>query len=388
MKNILILGIDGYIGFPLAIHLLKKGYNVSGVDNYSRRERVDEVDSDSLTPIAYVHERKSTLESYSNFGSWTHYDLHSDHFYVRKMLETIQPDAIIHLAEMPSAPWSMQSAHFCNTTQYENVLSTLNILWTMHEVCPNAHLIKLGTMGEYGVPDCDIPEGEIPEECLGRDMPEGMTCPMAFLPFPRSPNSFYHLSKVHDTHNIIFACRNWGLTSTDIMQGVVFGITDTEQQLLTRLDYDEHFGTVINRFLAQSLINHPLTVYGKGEQTRGYLPLKDSIQCLNIAIDNPPPAGTYRTLNQFERIYSINELANMVAKSARKAGFTPSIQHIPNPRKEAESHYYNPAHQRLFDLGYTPTTDIQGELDNLVEILYPYRERIVKEVIMPKTNWI
>jgi UDP-sulfoquinovose synthase len=257
----------------------------------------------------------------------------------------------------------------------------------MHEVCPNAHLIKLGTMGEYGVPDCDIPEGEIPEECLGRDMPEGMTCPMAFLPFPRSPNSFYHLSKVHDTHNIIFACRNWGLTSTDIMQGVVFGITDTEQQLLTRLDYDEHFGTVINRFLAQSLINYPLTVYGSGQQTRGYLPLKDSIQCLNIAIDNPPTPGTYRTLNQFENIYSVNELANMVSKASRKAGFTPSIQHISNPRKEADSHYYNPAHQRLFDLGYKPTTDIQGELDNLVETLYPYRNRVIKSAIMPRTKW-
>jgi UDP-sulfoquinovose synthase len=289
----------------------------------------------------------------------------------------------------------MQSAHFCNTTQYENVLSTLNILWAMHEVCPNAHLIKLGTMGEYGTPDCDIPEGFISEECLaGIDYKltemSGTTkvkCPMSGLPFPRSPGSFYHLSKVHDTHNIIFACRNWGLTSTDIMQGVVFGITDTEQQLLTRLDYDEHFGTVINRFLAQSLINHPLTVYGSGQQTRGYLPLKDSIQCLNIAIDNPPPSGTYRTLNQFENIYSVNELANMVAKSARKAGFTPSIQHIPNPRKEADSHYYNPAHQRLFDLGYIPTTDIQGELDNLVETLYPYRNRVIKSAIMPRTKW-
>ena len=310
------------------------------------------------------------------------------------MLEDIQPNTIIHLAEQPSAPWSMQSAHYCNETQRENILSTLNLLWAMKEVCPDTHLIKLGTLGEYGTPNCDIPEGDIPEVCIKCDGKEYINgpyeyrlCPMRDLPFPRSPNSFYHLSKVHDTHNIIFACHNWGLTSTDIMQGIVFGLTDTDQSLLTRFDYDEYFGTVINRFCVQAISSHPLTIYGMGNQTRGFLPLKDSIQCLNIAIDNPPDKGTYRTLNQFENIYSINNLAKIVLESAISSGLSSLTSNIPNPRKEAETHYYNPTHQTLFNLGYEPTTNIKDEIGSLIKILYPYRNRVIKDLIMPKTKW-
>ena len=385
--RVLILGIDGYIGFPLALELLKNGYQVSGVDNLSRRLRVEDIGSDSLTPIASFLDRTIQLESYPNYIDTSKYDLHSDPFYVRMMLESIKPDVIVHLAEQPSAPWSMQSAHYCNLTQQENILSTLNILWGMKEVCPDAHLLKLGTMGEYGTPECDIPEGMIPEECMG-EHPENLMsldtakCPMAGLPFPRSPGSFYHLSKVHDTNNIIFACRNWGLSSTDIMQGVVFGL---DPDLSTRFDYDEHFGTCINRFCAQVISGHPLTIYGQGNQTRGYLPLKDSIQCLKLAIDNPPAKGEYRVFNQFENIYNINQIAFMVAKAYPGSV---GIDHITNPRKELESHDYNPAHQGLFDLGYEPTTDIQGEIDNLVNSLMPYKDRVIQEVILPKTRWV
>jgi len=283
----------------------------------------------------------------------------------------------------------MQSAHYCNKTQYENVLSTLNILWAMKEVCPNAHLIKLGSLGEYGTPNCDIPEGEVPRRCLDDvDNPlfSGADCPMKGLPFPRSPNSFYHLSKVHDTHNIIFACKTWKLTSTDIMQGVVFGLTNQSQSLLTRFDYDEYFGTAINRFCAQAISNHSLTIYGSGNQTRGFLPLKDSIQCINIAIDNPPDEGTYRTLNQFENTYSINELADMIVEAAKNFGIHSNIQHLPNPQTEVETHYYNPAHQTLFNLGYNPTTNIKSEVNSLIKTLYPYRNRVIKDVIIPKTK--
>ena len=210
-------------------------------------------------------------------------------------------------------------------------------------------------------------------------------CPMQGLLFPRTPGSFYHLSKVHDTHNIHFACNNWGLRSTDIMQGIVFGLNDCENPLdLTRFDYDECFGTAINRFCAQALAGIPLTVYGSGNQTRGFLPLKDSIQCLTLALEKPPALGEYRTLNQFESIYSVNQLADMVAQTC---SFSVSIQHLENPRKEAEKHYYNPEHDKLFELGYKPTTDIEFEIRILLNKLIPYKDCIKKHVIMPRVNW-
>jgi len=395
MKTITILGIDGYIGWTLALDLLNKGYKVAGLDNFCRRDRVRSFGSDSLTPISDIKKRSEILESYPNF---------IDRIAVLDMtdkplfdfIEFVRPDVIIHLAEQPSAPWSMKSSDRSYATQRDNVLGTLNLLWAIKQHCPEAHLIKLGTMGEYGTPDCDIPEGRIPKYGVGVSdiknycacYEEGYDCPMQDLLFPRTAGSFYHLSKVHDTYNIEFACRNWGLSSTDIMQGVVFGLNEpADPSLFTRFDYDEYFGTAINRFCAQALIEHPLTVYGKGNQTRGFLPLKDSIQCLNIAIENPPSLGEYRTFNQFENIYSINSLAEMVRSSAAELGLNVDITHISNPRKESEEHYYNPTHQKLFDLGYVPTTDIQNEITKLITQLKPFTKRIKPSVILPKTLW-
>jgi UDP-sulfoquinovose synthase len=286
----------------------------------------------------------------------------------------------------------MRDVKACMQTQVNNVAGTLALLWAMREHCPDAHLVKLGTMGEYGTPNCDIPEGEIPKDCLipKNQWPADQDCPMKDLPFPRSPGSFYHLSKVHDTYNIIFSCKTWGLRSTDIMQGVVFGVTindHTDLNKLTRFDYDEYFGTVINRFCTQAIINHHLTIYGGGNQTRGYLPLSDSIQCLTLAIENPPAPGEYRTLNQFENIYSINQLADLVISVSEQFKLYPHKMHLPNPRTEADKHYYNPAHQKLFNLGYIPTTDIKSELVKLINDLMPFKDRVIKEHIMPTTTW-
>ena len=396
MKNrVLILGIDGYIGYPLAIELLKNKYEVCGLDNGSRRFRVKHLGSDSLTPIHVMREREQYLKSIGKFiDSITKIDLH-DHYIISRILHEFKPDTIVHLAEQPSAPWSMKSANFAAQTQYENVIGTLSLLWAIKEHCPNVHLIKLGTMGEYGTPDCDIPEGFIPKNCIGIydvDIEEEFihSCPMESLLFPRSANSFYHLSKVHDTHNILFACKTWGLTSTDIMQGVVFGtgITDeTESIELTRFDYDECFGTAINRFCTQAISNLPLTVYGEGNQIRGFLPLKDSIQCLKIAIDNKPKKGEYRTYNQFENIYSIKELAKAVSKSAKQLGIDTKITTIPNPRTELDKHYYNPEHSKLLKLGYKPTTNISREIYNLLYSILPYANRVNPSVVQPVTTW-
>jgi nucleoside-diphosphate-sugar epimerase len=301
--KILVLGSDGYLGWPLILHLLKKGHEVAGLDSFVRRERVRNCGSNSLTPIETPMYRRLILKEYSNYiGEKMDISLgECEPFIIRNILKEVKPDTIVHLAEQPSAPWSMISPEKASETQQQNVIGTLHLLWAMKEICPEAHLVKIGTMGEYGTPNCDIPEGEIPEKCLWRDE---MRCPMTGLPFPKSPGSFYHLSKVHDTNNIIFACKNWNLRSTDIMQGVVFGVKVTEEETereLTRFDYDQYFGTVINRFCAQAIIEHPLTVYGSGHQERGFLPLKDSIQCLTIAIENPPELGEYRTFNQFEK---------------------------------------------------------------------------------------
>lgn len=401
MKRVLILGIDGYIGWALAHNLLLDGYEVCGLDNLSRRTLVQRAGSDSLTPIPCITVRERYLKSHKNyFDSIACIDL-GDHYNLRRVIEAYMPDTIVHLAEQPSAPWSMRSPADSIRTQVDNIKGTLSLLWAMKHLCPDAHLIKLGTMGEYGTPNCDIPEGEIPDQCLakipvfnpniGDTTDEIEDCPMAGLMFPRTAGSFYHLSKVHDTHNIHFACRTWGLRSTDIMQGVVFGVTVTGMEdvmQLTRFDYDQYFGTVINRFCVQAIIGMPLTIYGEGNQTRGYLPLKDSIQCLRLAIDNPPKAGEYRTFNQFENTYTINALAAGVITVANELGIDVTVKHWPNPREavELQNHYYNPAHQRLFDLGYKPS-DMLLAMSRLIRDLLPYKDNVNINCIIPTTSW-
>jgi nucleoside-diphosphate-sugar epimerase len=386
MKRILVLGSDGYIGWPLTIDLLSNDYEVATLDNYSRRKRVKEINSNSLTPIHSPSFRRSILKSYPKFIDENgQFNLHSNPSYILSYLKEIKPDTIIHLAEQPSAPWSMIGVEQANETQQENVIGTMNLLWAMKEVCPSAHLIKLGTMGEYGTPPCNIPEGDIPQDCLNFE--QSNPCPMAGLPFPRSPGSFYHLSKVHDTHNIIFACKTWGLTSTDIMQGIVYGITVTAKQLITRFDYDEYFGTVINRFIAQAICGHPLTIYGGGNQTRGFLPLTDSIKCIKLSIENPPFQGTYRVFNQYAQIYSINELAEIIYRISYLSTGSCAILHLDNPRVEQEVHEYFTTNQGLKNLGYVPNNSMYQNLKDLFTSLYQYRDKVNQDVIIPKTKW-
>ena len=399
--KILILGIDGYIGYSLALHLLKQGHTVFGLDNSSRRRRVHSVGGDSLTPIKTMMERDAYLQHvFNNYGGmWTHTLGVDRHSALYRLLVECEPDTIVHLAEQPSAPYSMKGIQYAYSTQMENILGTLQLLWIMYEVCPEAHLVKLGTMGEYGTPNCVIPEGRVPKECLHQEFElvdfsgsygsavKG-SCPMSGLLFPRTPGSFYHLTKVHDTFNIEFACRTWELRSTDIMQGVVYGLNDANgEDEFTRFDYDECFGTVINRFCTEAISGHPLTVYGAGGQTRGYLPLKDSIQCLTIAIENPAKSGEYRTLNQFAKTFSINQLAAMVFDIAEDMNLKPKIDHILNPRVEAEEHYYNPDHRKLSNLGYEPTINHLNEIRKLIEQLLPYKDFIRKDLLMPKITW-
>jgi len=382
--RVFIPGVDGYLGWTLAQYLAARGHEVAGCDLFLRRKWVEEIGSQSATPIRPMAERLVALKE--NFGqelTFKEGDLR-DYDFVLEFFRFFQPEAIVHLGEIPSAPFSMIDVHHCNLTQTNNIVGTLNILYAMKEVCPQARLVKLGTMGEYGTPNIDIPEGFFTIEYRGRT---------DTLPFPRQAGSWYHQTKVHDSHNIMFACKIWGLSSTDIMQGVVFGTRIDEmrndERLLTRFDFDQCFGTVLNRYCAEAVIGHPLSPFGVGQQKRGFLPLRDSIQCITIALDNPPQEGEYRVFNQFEEVYSVTELAQKVKKVGNEIGLNVDISYLENPRIEKEEHYYNPDHQHLLDLGYKPTHDIEQELRIMLKDLLKYRSRIEEKrgALVPDIRW-
>jgi len=264
----------------------------------------------------------------------------------------------------------------------------------MRNVCPDAHLAKIGSMGEYGTPGCPIPEGVFP---AGSDwlIPGGTleSYNIGGLLFPRDPGSFYHATKVHDTINVRLACKIWGLRSTDIMQGVVYGTRipemDRDPGLATRLDFCAVWGTAINRFCAQAVVGEPITPYGRGGQTRGYLPLKDSMQCLLLALENPPKAGEYRTFNQLDEVYTVNQLAGIVSEAAAGMNLNPRIEHIDNPRAELEEHTYDPVVERLPALGYRPTGDIRSEVRQMLTDLLPHKDRIAqyRDSLLPTIHW-
>jgi UDP-sulfoquinovose synthase len=386
--NILILGMDGYIGWSLSQHLAEIGNKVVGVDNFSRRRTIEEIGSWSATPIASMEKRMDHAKLlYQDRIKFHKGDL-TDYNFISAVLKSFKPDAIVHLGEQPSAPYSMIDVAHAVYTQQNNVIGNLNLLFAMRDYCPDAHLVKLGTMGEYGTPPLDIPEGFFEVEYNGR---------RANIMFPRQPGSFYHCSKVHDTINIMLACRIWGLRSTDIMQGVVYGTRTNEiniqenPDLCTRFDFDEAFGTAINRYCAEAVIGHPLTVYGKGGQTRGFLALVDSIQCLTLICENPPEEkGEYRVFNQIDEVYSVRELAEVVQRVGMTLGLSIQIEHVPNPRKEAEEHYYKVEAKHLRRLGFKPTRTLEQELGLMLTDLLTCKDRIKKKeyVIDPKTSWV
>ncbi|MDX2138414.1 MAG: NAD-dependent epimerase/dehydratase family protein [Chloroflexota bacterium] len=382
--RVFIAGMDGYLGWALAQYLTARGHEVAGNDIYLRREWVAEMDSVSALPVYSMEERLEAFrERFNKPLIFREGDL-LDYDFTRDFFAEFQPEAIVHLAEMPSAPYSMMDQKHSVFTQHNNVIGSLNILWAMKEVCPEAHLVKLGTMGEYGTPNIDIPEGFFEIEYRGRK---------DTLPFPRQANSFYHWSKVHDSGNTMFACRIWGLRSTDIMQGVVFGTRIDEMgddpRLRSRLDFDQCFGTAVNRFCCQAVIGHPLTVYGRGGQTRGFLPLRDSMQCLTIAVENPPKAGEYRVFNQFEECYTVEGLAEKVREAGADIGLDVDIEYYDNPRAERDEHYYNPDRNHLINLGYQPTHDVKAEMTIMLRDLMEHRDRISahREILVPDIRW-
>jgi UDP-sulfoquinovose synthase len=380
--RILILGGDGYLGWPTAMRFSAQGHEVSVVDNFSRRRWHHEHSTDSLTPISSLAERIRAWREHEGYEIRAFVgDIEDGEFIDRVVRETL-PEAVVHYGEQPSAPFSMMSRRNAVLTQYTNVIGTLNLLFSMRDRVPDCHLVKLGTMGEYGTPNIDIEEGFIEIEHNGRS---------DTLPFPKLPGSLYHLSKVHDSHNIHFACRIWGLRSTDLNQGVVYGVatdeTERDERLMTRFDYDEVFGTVLNRFCVQAVIGHPLTVYGEGGQTRGFLNIRDTLQCVELAVANPPDLGEYRVFNQFTEQFTVAELADLVRRAAGEVGYDVEVRTYPNPRVELERHYYNATNTKLHDLGLDPHLLGEELVHSLLKTIERYKDRVIEPAIAPRTRW-
>jgi UDP-sulfoquinovose synthase len=382
--RVFISGIDGYLGWSLANYLAARGHHIAGADASFRRRWVEEMGSWSAIPIYPITERlKAFRERHGREVAFWEGDLR-DYALVARALREFQPDAVVHLGECPSAPYSMIDVDHAVFVQTNNLITTFNLLFAIREIRPAAHLVKLGTMGEYGTPNVDIPEGFFDVDFRGR---------RDRMAFPRNAGSWYHWSKVHGSNNVMFACRLWNLRATDIMQGVVFGTRfdddGPDERLVTRLDFDQAFGTAVNRFCCQAVIGHSLTPFGRGHQKRGFLPLRDSMQCLRLAIEHPPGKGEYRVLNQFAHVYDVTELAHKVHRASAEMGLEVSIQNLENPRIELEDHYYNPDHQGLFDLGYRPTQDVEREIAIMLQDLMPHRERIAakRNVLIPDVRW-
>jgi UDP-sulfoquinovose synthase len=377
--NILVLGGDGYLGWPTALYLSRRGHRVGVVDNFARRGYDFEMGVDSLVPIVGLQQRVRRWKDISGLDIDVYVGDLTDATFVNDTIASVCPDAVVHFAEQRSAPYSMIDRQHCVYTQVNNVVGTLNLLYAIAENNRDIHLVKLGTMGEYGTPNIDIEEGYIEINHRGRtDM----------LPYPKQPGSFYHLSKVHDSHNIMFACRIWDIRATDLNQGVVYGHsteeTDLHPELATRFDYDGVFGTVLNRFCVQAVTGHPLTVYGRGGQTRGMLNILDTLACVELALHNPAERGEFRVFNQFTESYSVEQLAEMVVEVFEGDAV---IEHHQDPRVEKEEHYYRAAHTKLLDLGLVPHLLSTSVIKSMLAVCETYKRNVSVEAILPTVEW-
>jgi len=382
MKNVLILGGDGYLGWPTAMHLANTGYNVTVVDNYYRRHLAEETHSPTLFSTPNLTDRANYFEN--EFGKKINVIIGNlaDADFMFRIMRECEPDTVIHYAEQPSAPYSMKGFREARDTFSNNLDVTFNCIWAVKEIVPNAHIVKLGTMGEYGTPNIDIEEGWLEIEHNGRKD--------KFL-YPRAAGSLYHTTKVLDTDLLWFYVRTHNLRVTDLMQGPVYGLVTPESQgkqhLMPNFNYDDIFGTVVNRFLVQAVSEIPLTVYGKGGQTRGYLNLNDTLQCVELATKHPASPGELKIYNQLTETFTVLELAEKVKEAARQCGLSVKVQSIPNPRKEREDHYYNPTYSGLVDLGLTPNFMTPDVLSEMIDIIIYNKENIRREVILPRVKW-
>ncbi len=380
--NVLVIGGDGYCGWATSLYLSMRGHDVTIADSLVRRAWDREHGVESLVPIASTRRRiDEWLRLTGRTIRFEEIDV-TDFAALCRTVRDVNPGAIVHFGQQRSAPFSMIDHEHALRTHINNTVGNLNVLWALHEHAPHAHLVKLGTMGEYGTPNIDVEEGFITIEHNGRT---------DTLPFPKQPGSFYHLTKVSDSDQILFACRVWKLRATDLNQGIVYG-TATEQTALSpalanRFDYDHIFGTVLNRFCVQAALGHPLTVYGAGGQTRSFLDIRDTVRCIDIALEHPARAGEYRVFNQFTEMFAVDELAERVARVAREHGLPCEIAHVKNPRTERESHYYNCVNTNLRELGLQPTPLSDATIAGLIGLARDHAERVDARLIPPRVEW-
>jgi UDP-sulfoquinovose synthase len=375
----LVLGGDGYLGWPTALHLSQAGHDVAVADNFARRQYDHELGVESLVPIETLQNRIRVWREVSGRELTAFVGDFTDPEFTVEMVRSFRPDTIVHFGEQRAAPYSMIDRSHAVYTQVNNVVGTLNVLFAIAEIDRDIHLVKLGTMGEYGTPDIDIEEGWLTVHHNGRS---------DRMLYPKRPGSFYHLSKVHDSHNIEFACRIWGLRATDLNQGVVYGLdtpeTVQDPRLTTRFDYDSVFGTVLNRFIIQAVIGHPLTVYGSGGQTRGLIDIRDTAACIRLAAEAPAEPGEFRVFNQMTESKSVAELAKTVAAAYAKDA---QIEFLDNPRVEADTHYYNVKHTRLVELGLEPHLLADTLIESLFGIVEEHKHRVDPRALRPTVDW-
>jgi UDP-sulfoquinovose synthase len=377
--RILVLGGDGYLGWPTAVHLSAAGHEVAVADNFARRSYDEELGVESLVPICTLDERLEAWKEASGKTLKSYVGDLCDASFTHQMVADFHPEAIVHYAEQRAAPYSMIDQAHAVYTQTNNVVGNLNVMYAIADTDRDIHLVKLGTMGEYGTPNIDIEEGWLEVEHNGR---------RDRMIYPKRPGSFYHCSKVHDSTNIEFGCRIWGLRATDLNQGVVYGAeveaAQSDPRLATRFDYDGVFGTVLNRLVIQAVLGHPLTVYGNGSQTRGMINLVDTVECIRLACENPANRGEFRVFNQMTESMSIRQIAETVAGAYPGEA---TIEHLPNPRVELEDHYYNVKHSALEGLGLKPTLLSTTLIDHLFDVVERYKDRVNLQAIMPTVDW-
>ncbi len=380
--RILILGGDGYLGWPQALFLSKKGHEIGIFDNFIRRQFDLQYGFDGVIPIKTLHQRTAVWRRLSGHDMNLYIGDATDYEALSSAFREFVPDAVVHFAEQRSAPYSMIDRQHAVFTQVNNLVGTLNILYAIKEYVPNCHLVKLGTMGEYGTPNIDIEEGFIEITHKGR---------RDLMPYPKQPGSFYHLSKVHDSHNIMFCCKAWGIRATDLNQGIVYGVETDETQLdpvlATRFDYDQIYGTALNRFCVQAAIGHPLTIYGSGGQARGYINIRDTVRCIELALQSPAKPGEYRVFNQLTEQFSILEIAEKVVRVAARLGQRTEISYIANPRVETEEHYYKVHHRSLIELGLKPHLLTDDCIESLITLALENRDRVDPQIIEPTIDW-
>ena len=380
--RVIIFGADGYLGWPTSMKFASDGHDVIAVDNYLRRHIAKQTDSEPLMENPKLDKRSEIYNALT--GKMINVEIGdcTDYRFVKRLFKQYQPDAVVHYAEQPSAPYSMMGQSEASLTLRNNLDVTLNIIFGVIEESPDCHIIKLGTMGEYGTPNIDIEEGWIEINHNGRKD--------TFL-YPRQTGSLYHTTKIMDTDLLWFYVRTYGLKVTDLMQGPVYGLStlesDLQDDLLPNFHYDDIFGTALNRFLVQAVVDIQLTVYGAGGQTRGYLNINDTMECVSLSLEEPPKNGDLRIFNQFTETFSVNTLAGKIKSVGNHMNLNVKIKNYPNPRKEAEDHYYNPKHTGLLELGLKPTLLTDDIIHGMLEKVVQYKSNIVTSRILPRVIW-